>query len=155
MHVSRLNQNTPMTMFDQILSNLQKSAVPQLISQFGLDEKQAGGSVTAAADSVKQVVGGGDGFGMDDVMNLFSQQKNNAAADGIMSNIGSVLQSKLVNSVGLDAGKASGVSAMLVPMVTELISKHVGGDAKNLQSLLGGGGIAGMAKGMLGKLFKG
>jgi hypothetical protein len=44
---------------------------------------------------------------------------------------------------------------MLVPMVTELISKHVGGDAKNLQSLLGGGGIAGMAKGMLSKLFKG
>ena len=142
-------------MFDQILSTLQSKAAPQLMSQLGLNEKQAGGSVTAAADSVKQVVGGGDGFGMDDVMNLFSQQKNNAAADGIMSNIGSVLQSKLVNSVGLDAGKASGVSAMLVPMVTELISKHVGGDAKNLQSLLGGGGIAGMAKGMLGKLFKG
>lgn len=141
-------------MFDQILSTLQSKAAPQLMSQLGLNEQQAGGSINAAADSVKQVLSGGDGFGMDDVMNLFSSQKNNSAADGIMSNIGSVLQGKLTNSVGLDAGKASGVAAMLLPMITDLISKNVGGDAKNLQSLLGGGGIAGMAKGMLGNLFK-
>ncbi len=141
-------------MFDQILSTLQSKAAPQLMSQLGLNEQQAGGSINAAADSVKQVLSGGDGFGMDDVMNLFSSQKNNSAADGIMSSIGSVLQNKLTGSVGLDASKASGVSAMLIPMITDLISKNVGGDAKNLQSLLGGGGIAGMAKGMLGNLFK-
>jgi hypothetical protein len=40
-------------------------------------------------------------------------------------------------------------------MVTELVTKHVGGDATNLQALVGnGGGLAGMAKGLLGNLFK-
>ena len=42
-------------MFDQILQTLQQQAVPQLMNQFGLDEKQAGGSVKAAADSVKEI----------------------------------------------------------------------------------------------------
>ena len=141
-------------MLDQILSTLQSQAAPKLMSQFGLDEKQAGGSIAAAADSVKEVIGGGDGFGLDDALNLFSSAKNSSAADGLLGNIGNMLQSKLTGQVGLDAGKASGITAMLLPMVTELISKQVGGDPKNLQALIGGGGLAGMAKGLLGNLFK-
>ncbi|MBL7952768.1 MAG: hypothetical protein JNM62_13735 [Flavobacteriales bacterium] len=141
-------------MLDQLLSTLQQQAVPQLMSQFGLDQKQAGGSISAAADSVKEVIGGGDGFGIDDALNLFSSAKNTSGANAILGNIGGLLQSKLTGQVGLDASKASGVTAMLLPMLTELVSKHVGGDAKNLQGLLGGGGIAGMAKGLLGNLFK-
>lgn len=142
-------------MLDQLLSTLQQQAAPQLMSKFGLNEKQAGGSISAAADSVKEVLGGSDGFGLDDALNLFSSAKNTSAADGILGNIGGLLQNKLSSQVGLDAGKASGVAAMLLPMVTDMVSKHVGGDAKNLQSLLGGGGgLAGMAKGLLGNLFK-
>lgn len=142
-------------MLDQILSTLQSQAAPKLMSQFGLDEKQASGSIAAAADSVKEVVGGGDGFGLDDALNLFSSAKNSTAANGILGNIGSMLQNKLTGQVGLDAGKASGITAMLLPMITDLISKHVGGDPKNLQALIGGGGgLADMAKGMLGNLFK-
>lgn len=144
-------------MFEQILSTLQQQAAPELMSKLGLDQKQASGSIHAAADSVKEVVGGSDGFGLDDVLSLFSSTKNTSGADGILSNIGSVLQGKLTGQVGLDAGKASSVSAMVLPMITDLLSKHVGGDANNLRSLLGGmgsgNGIADMAKGMLGKLF--
>lgn len=141
-------------MLDQLLSTLQQQAAPKLMSQFGLSEDQAGGSILAAANSVKEVIGGGDGFGIDDALNLFSNAKNTSAADGILSNIGGLLQNKLTGQVGLDAGKASGVSAMLLPLITDLVTKHVGGDAKNLQSLLGGGGLAGIAKGLLGNLFK-
>ncbi|MEZ4739292.1 MAG: hypothetical protein R2818_08010 [Flavobacteriales bacterium] len=141
-------------MLDQILSSLKDKATPELMNKLGLNADQANGSVTAAADSVKQVVSGGDGFGMDDALSLFSSAKNSAGADGMMGKIGEVLMGKLTGQVGLDAGKASGVSAMLMPMVMDLVSKHVGGDAKNLQGLLGGGGIADAAKGMLGKLFK-
>lgn len=70
-----------------------------------------------------------------------------------------MLQSKLTGQVGLDANKAGGVSAMLLPIVTDLITKHVGGDTSKLSSMLGdltgnSGGMADMAKGMLGKLFK-
>lgn len=141
-------------MLDQILSSLKDKATPELMNKLGLNADQASGSVMAAADSVKQVVSGGDGFGMDDALSLFSSAKNSAGADGMMGKIGDVLMGKLTGQVGLDAGKASGVSAMLMPMVMDLVSKHVGGDAKNLQGLLGGGGIADAAKGMLGKLFK-
>ncbi len=124
------------------------------MSQFGLDEKQAGGSISAAAASVKEVLGGNDGFGIDDALNLFSSAKNTPAANAILGSIGGVLQSKLTGQVGLDASKASGVTSMLLPLLTDLVSKHVGGDAKNLQGLIGGGGLAGMAKGLLGNLFK-
>lgn len=141
-------------MLDQLLSTLTSQAAPELMSKLGLDQKQATGAIAAAADSVKHVVAGGDGFGLDDALNLFSSAKNSSAADGILGNIGNVLQGKLTDQVGLSAGQASGVGAMLLPMITELVSKYVGGDAKNLQSLVGGGGLADMAKGMLGNLFK-
>lgn len=146
-------------MLDQILSTLQQQAGPELISKLGLNKEQAEGSVNAAASSITQVLGGADGFGLDDVMNLFSSDKNTAGADGILNNIGSVLQGKLTGEVGLDALKAGGVKDMLLPMITSLVSKYIGGDNKNLQSLIGsfaggqGGGVADLAKGMLGKLF--
>ena len=38
-------------------------------------------------------------------MNLFSSAKNSSGADGIMSQIGSVLLSKLTGQVGLDSSK--------------------------------------------------
>ncbi|MFT3885572.1 MAG: hypothetical protein QM724_09115 [Flavobacteriales bacterium] len=144
-------------MFDQILSQLQGQAVPELMSKFGLDTKQATGSVHAAADSVKEVVSGGNGFGLDDVLNLFSNASNTSGAEGILSNIGNVMQGKLTGQVGLNAATAGGVKDMILPMITNLLSKHVGGDASNLQGLIGslggGKGVADMAKGMLGKLF--
>lgn len=144
-------------MFDQILNQLKNQVGPQLMQKAGLNEEQTHGSINAAADSVKEVIGGGDGFGLDDVLNLFSSAKNNTNADGIMNNISSVFQGKLTSNVGLDAGKASGVVGMVMPLLTQLLSDKIGGNAGNLQSLLGnlgGGGIADMAKGFLGKLFK-
>lgn len=141
-------------MLDQIINTLKQQAGPQLISQFGLDEKQVGGSISAAADSVKEALNGGGGLNMSEALSLFSGGQNSAAADGLLKNIGGLLQNKLTGQVGLDAGKASGVAGMLLPMLTELVGKHVGGDTKNLQSLLGDGGLANVAKGVLGKFFK-
>ncbi len=146
-------------MLDQILSTLKSQAAPALMHKIGLNEQQTHGSIHAAAESVKEVIGGGDGFGLDDVLNLFSQAKNTSAADGILSNIGQVMNSKLTGQVGLNTQQAGGVKDMLLPMITELVSKHVGGDANNLSGLLSGftgngGGIADMAKGLLGGFFK-
>ena len=143
-------------MFEQILSTLESQAAPALMSKLGLDHQQASGSVNAAASSVKEVVAGGNGFGLDDLANLFSSATNSSGAEGILGQLGKTLQGKLTNEVGLDANKAGGVQAMLLPMLTDLISKHVGGDSSKLQGLISGlGGSAGLenaAKGMLGKL---
>ncbi|MFZ1687356.1 MAG: hypothetical protein WAU70_08040 [Flavobacteriales bacterium] len=144
-------------MFDEILDQLKNQVGPQLMQKAGLNEEQTNGSINAAADSVKEVIGGGDGFGLDDALNLFSSAKNSANADNLLSNIGNVFQGKLTNDVGLDAGKAGGVAALVMPILTKLLGDKIGGDAGNLESLfgnLGGGGIADMAKGFLGKLFK-
>lgn len=144
-------------MFDQILDQLKSQVGPQLMQKAGLNQQQTDGSINAAADSVKEVLGGGDGFGLDDVLNLFSNAKNNANADNLLSNIGSTFQGKLANNVGLNASQASGVGAIVMPLLTQLLSDKIGGNAGNLQSLLGnlgGGGIGDMAKGFLGKLFK-
>ena len=147
-------------MLDQILSTLKSQAAPELMNKLGLNEQQTKGSILAAADSVKEVIGGGDGFGMDDVLNLFSDAKNSNAADGILSNIGGVLSNKLTGQVGLNAQQAGGVQSLLLPMITGLLSKYIGGDAKNLQGLIGsftggnGGGLADIAQGFIGKLFK-
>lgn len=144
-------------MFDEILTTLKNEAGPVLKSQFGLDDQQVTGSINAAKDSVTEVVGGGDGFGLDDVMSLFSDNKNTAGADGILSKLGPVLQGKLSGEVGLDDAKAGGIKDMLMPMIVSLVSKHVGGDGSKLGGLLqglgGGSGLMGSAKGMLGKLF--
>lgn len=144
-------------MIDQLLSSLKEQAVPELINKLGLDQRQADGSVNAAASSVQEAISGGDGFGLDDVMNLFSDKANTAGADGLLNNIGGLLKGKLTNEVGLGADKAGSVADMLLPMVTQLVTKHLGGDAKGLQGMLGnlgGGKIGGMAKGLLGNLFK-
>lgn len=147
-------------MFDQILSTLKSQAAPELMNKLGLNEQQTHGSITAAAESVKEVIGGGDGFGMDDVMNLFSDAKNNPAADGIMNQLSSVFSNKLTGQVGLNAQQAGGVQSLLMPMVTSLITKYVGGNASSLQGLIGsftggaGGGLSGIAGGLIGKLFK-
>ncbi len=145
-------------MFDQILSALRNEAGPALKSKFGLDDNQVAGSLHAAKDSVAQVIGGGDGFGMDDVLSLFSSNTNTSGADGILARLGPVLQGKLGTEVGLDAAKAGGITEMLVPMVTNLLGKYVDGDSNKLSGLLqglgGGGDLGSMAKGLLGKLFR-
>lgn len=145
-------------MLDQLLSTLQGQVAPQLVQQLGLNEDQAKGSVAAAGDSVKQVLGGGDGVGLDDVMNLFSNAPNSAGANGILDNIGKVFNQKLTGEVGLNGQQAGGVMALVLPLLTQLLSDKIGGNAGNLQGLLGelgkGGDLAGMAKGLLGGLFK-
>ena len=145
-------------MLDQLLSTLQGQVAPQLVQQLGLNEGQAKGSIAAAGDSVKQVLGGGDGFGLDDVLNLFSSAQNTAGADGILDNIVKTFNQKLTGEVGLNGQQAGGVMSLVLPMLTQLLSDKVGGNAGNLQGLLGdlgkGGGLADMAKGLLGGLLK-
>jgi hypothetical protein len=140
-------------MLDQLLSGLKEQALPDLINKFGLNDQQAEGSVKAAADSVQEAIAGGNGFGLDDVTNLFSSASNTAGADKLLSTIGGLLKSKLTSQVGIGADKAGGITDMLLPLITQLMAK----DGKGLQGLLGqlgGGDLGNVAKGLVGKLFK-
>jgi hypothetical protein len=143
-------------MLDHILDQLKSEAMPALMNKVGLNDAQAAGSIQAAGASVQQALTGNDGFGMDDVLNLFSSAKNSAGADGILHSITNTFKDKLSADVGLNAQQVGGVSDLIIPMITKLLSDKVGGEAGNLQGLLngfGGGDLGGLAKGMLGKLF--
>lgn len=146
-------------MLDEILDSLKTQAAPQLMQRIGLNEQQTHGSLQAATASVKQVVTGGDGFGADDLLNLFSPAKNTAGADGILNAIAQVFNGKLTNEVGLNAQQSSGVQGIVLPLLMDLLGSKVGGNAGNLQGLLnaftgGGGGLADAASGLLRGLFK-
>lgn len=147
-------------MLDEILETLKNQAGPDLMNKIGLNEQQTQGSINAAADSVKQVIGGGDGFGLDDMLNLFSEAKNNQNADGILNDIGKVFNNKLSGEVGLNAQQSGGVQSLILPMIMNLLGGKVGGNANKFQSLISsfmggqGGGIANAAGGMLKGLFK-
>ncbi|HRH37281.1 MAG TPA: hypothetical protein PK760_02980 [Flavobacteriales bacterium] len=144
-------------MFDNILSQLTEQALPKLMNEHGLTKEQAHASIASAAQSAQGTIAGDHGFGMDTLLNLFSSEQNNGQANDLLSRIGDSMHGGITNS-GLDPAKAAGVKDTLLPMITDMVSKHVGGNAGNLQGLLGnlgnGGGLADMAKGVLGNLFK-
>ncbi|MCB0794830.1 MAG: hypothetical protein KDB88_08845 [Flavobacteriales bacterium] len=145
-------------MLDQIMSGLKDQVGSQLLEQIGLDQKQADGSLNAAGDSLKDVIGGGDGIDLGDVLNLFSKDKNSTGADQLLSKLGSDYLGKLTGQVGLDAGKASSVKDLVLPALMSLLGDKVGGNKDMLSSLLGGAGKnllgdLGGKLGGIGKLF--
>jgi hypothetical protein len=145
-------------MLDNIISSLTEQAMPKLTGAHGLSPEQAKNSITAAVDGLKGTLGGDHGFDLGTVTNLFSSATNTDGANGLLEKIAGNLQGDLVSKAGLNADQATSVKNTLLPMITDLVTKHVGGNAGALQGMLssftGGGGIADMAKGALGKLFK-
>lgn len=144
-------------MIDQILSTLKKDAAPQLISKLGLSDAQASDSVNAAASSVQEVLGG-KGINASDIAGLFGDGRKGDATSAIEEKLGSSMIGNLMHKAGLSQEQASKVQALLMPMLVNMVSKHVGGDGNKLQGLLAGLGggdedIADKAKGMLGGLF--
>lgn len=144
-------------MFDNILSSLTQQALPKLTQEHGLSPDQAKSSISAAASGLQGVLSGNHGFDMGTLTNLFSKETNTPGANGLMEKIGQSVLSNLTGKAGLSADKAGAVKNTLMPMIMDLVTKQVGGNADSLKGLLGGlsgGGVADKAKGLLGKLFK-
>lgn len=145
-------------MIENIIAQLKEKVGPDLIGKVGLDQGQVDKVLGAAGGSVKDLVGG-KGVDMGSVLNLFSKTANNPGANDLLGRLGQDLVGKLTGQVGLDASKAGNIKDMIMPVLTDLLSEKVGGNAANLKGLLGGEGLAGMADqaksklGGLGKLF--
>jgi hypothetical protein len=128
------------------------------MSKLGLNEEQAHGSIAAATDTVKEAMAGGHGFSLENAASLFSNAQNTPGADNMLSNITNAVSGKLTGQVGLNPDQAGGVSSMIMPMITNMLTQKIGGNAGGLQSLIGGltggsGGLGGIASGLVGKLF--
>ncbi|MBK6755604.1 MAG: hypothetical protein IPG69_18935 [Flavobacteriales bacterium] len=144
-------------MFDNILSSLTEQALPKLMKEHGLSPDQAKASINAAASGLQSTLSSGGGFDMATLTNLFSSATNTAGSNSLLEKIGSAMQGNLTTQAGLSAEQAGGVKNTLLPMITDLVTKHVGGNAGALQGLLGdlgqGSGIADLAKSAIGRFF--
>ena len=145
-------------MLDQLLEGLKGEVGQQIQEKAGVDSdtmskimEMAGGVATKEVG--KEMMGGG----LDTVMNLFSNNENSEGASSLQSNITNGVVSNLTEKLGLDAGKASMITSMVIPAIMNMVTKKNGetadDDASPLQSLFGGD-TGGMVKGLLGGLLK-
>lgn len=145
-------------MLEQLLQGLQGQVGQEVQEKAGVDSDMmsqimqiAGGVATKEVG--KEMLGGG----LDTVMNLFSNNSNSTGANSLQTNITTGVVSNLVEKLGLDQGKASMITSMVIPaimnMVTQKNNETPETDSSPLSALFGGdkgaGGIAGMIGGFL------
>lgn len=145
-------------MLEQLLQGLQGQVGQEVQEKAGVDSdmmskimEMAGG---VAAEQVGQQMAKGN---IGDIMNLFSNNANNSNANSMQSNITNSLVSNITEKLGLDEGKASMISSMVIPavmnMITQKNAETPDNDASPIEALFGGD-KGGMVKGLLGGLFK-
>lgn len=145
-------------MLEQLLQGLQGQVGKEVQDKIGVDSDMmskimsiAGG---AASSQVSKEMKNG---GISTVMNLFSNQENNASANSLQSNITNSIVSSLVEKLGFDNSKASMITSMVLPaimnMVTQKNSETPDNDSSPIEALFGGQKKS-IITSLLGGLFK-
>jgi len=139
-----------------MLDQLIKFAKDQLGDQFNsnnqLDSNQQNEVFNTAQssimDTIKNQIGGGNIGGL---MNLFNGQDDpNAQANPIAGQAQQNVVTSLMDKLGLDEGKASGIAAQIIPAVMQRFASPETGTAENPMDLIkkigleGDNGIADM-----------
>ncbi len=149
-------------MLDQLIKSLKSEVGGQLISQANLPAGSIDKVFSVIGDVTKkevtdQMLGGN----LSDVMNLFSNKPNNNGANLLQSNISSGVISGLVSKLGISPAMSKTIAAVAIPALINLITQKNNTTPDNDPSPLndlfggaGGGGLGGIAKGLLGGLFK-
>ena len=149
-------------MLENLLGTLKSEVGDQILNQTQLQQGHLDGIFNILGDvAKKEVTGHILGGGLSNVMNLFSNQQNNNAANQIQSNIHSGVIDGLVSKLGLSPDVSKNVAAVAVPALINMITKKNSAtpddDPSPLHDIFGTGqqtGLGGIAKGLLGKLFK-
>jgi uncharacterized protein YidB (DUF937 family) len=149
-------------MLENLLGTLKSEVGSQILDQTQLPQTHLDGVFKVLGDvAKKEVVGNILGGGLENVMNLFSNQQNNAAANQIQSNMHTGVIDGLVSKLGLSPDMAKSVAASAVPALISMITKKNSAtpddDPSPLHDIFGTAqksGLGGIATGLLGKLFK-
>ena len=147
-------------MLDQLM-NMAKSQIGGVLADKGVSADKVDEVASISQDAVKegvmeQVTSGN----LDGIMNLFNGKEEASASNPVMNSMISAFTSKATSALGLDSGKASGIAAMVMPMIVNLIQSKMsggeGGDSSDLLSSLGldQGNMMDKAKDMLGDKAK-
>jgi len=132
-----------------MLDQLIKFAKDQLGDQFNsnnqLDSNQQNEVFNTAQssimDTIKNQIGGGNIGGL---MNLFNGQDDpNAQANPIAGQAQQNVVTSLMDKLGLDEGKASGIAAQIIPAVMQRFASPETGTAENPMDLIKKMGLEG------------
>ena len=144
-------------MFDSILDSLKEEVGSALMSKLGLSSTDVDKTIESSKDAMETTITEeAKSNGLDTLVNLFSDNKNTSTSNNVLEKLGGNLLSSLT-SKGFDSSKSSSITSMILPIITNLLSKKIGGNTGSLQSLLGSAGISDViedkAKGFLKGLF--
>lgn len=145
-------------MIDSILKSLASQTSDELVSKIGIPTEKLDDLFKVTGDvaeqEIKNQVSKG---GLDTVMNLFSNQKNNSFAENLKGNLINSLVANFISKLGLSKSLSTQAANFIVPtlinMVTKENAKTADNDASPLQSIFSmgskdKGGIGGMVKGL-------
>ena len=150
-------------MLDQLINSLKSEVGGQLSSQTNLPAGSIDKVFSVISDvTKKEVTGQMLGGNLSNVMNLFSNQPNNSGANLLQSNISSGVISSLTSKLGISPEISKTIAAVAIPalinMITNKNSATPDDDPSPLNEIFGGepkgGLLGGIAKGLLGGLFK-
>jgi hypothetical protein len=150
-------------MLDQLINSLKSEVGEQLSSQPNLPAGSIDKVFSVIGDvTKKEVTGQMLGGNLSNVMNLFSNQPNNSGANLLQSNISSGVITSLTSKLGLSPEISKSIAAIAIPALINLITKKNSttpdDDPSPLNEIFGsvnkGGLLGGVAKGLLGGLFK-
>lgn len=154
-------------MLESIMSNLKSQVGSELLGKAGIPSnmldpllKETGNVV--GSEVKKEALSNGMGT----LMNLFSNNENNASANSLQNNIASGLVKNYITKLGLPEAKANMVTQIVLPKIMGLVTQSNNqtpeSDPSPLQSLFdlagggqkGKGGMGGMLGGLLGSFTK-
>ncbi len=146
-------------MLDQIINFAKDQLGDQFKTDNNLDDNQQAEVFSTAQssimDTIKNQIGGGNLSGL---MNLFNGQDDaNPQANPIAGQAQQNVVTSLMDKLGLDEGKASGIASQIIPAVMQRFSSPETGTAENPMDLvkkIGLDGDSGIAD-MIGKFTGG
>jgi hypothetical protein len=150
-------------MLEQLMNSVKSKVGGQIAGETNLPSGTIDKVFSVIGDVTKkevtsQMLGGN----LSNVMNLFSDKPNNNAANLIQTNITSGVISNLTGKLGLSPQLANTIATIAIPALVDMISKKnkttPDDDPSPLNEIFGasgkGGMLGGVAKGLLGGLFK-
>ncbi len=147
-------------MFSNILGSLKDSVASELREKAGVSEDQLPQIFDQIGRVTKEKLGGEVASGnLDSVMNLFSNKRNSAGANGIQTSLTSAIVSSLAGKFGIDEAKAKSIANIVIPklmsMITSKNEETPDSDSSFLSGMVGGGSVdmMGKAKDALGGMF--
>jgi hypothetical protein len=149
-------------MLENLIGTLKSEVGGQILSQTKLPSNNLDKVFSVIGDvAKKEVTGQMLGGGLSNVMNLFSDQPNNAGANLLQTNITSGVIGGLASKLGLSPDISKNIAQIAVPALINLVTRKNSttpdDDPSPLHDLFGGAGkngILGTAKNLLGGFLK-